>query len=278
MSRSSSHGMLDNISKRLRGAATDKVVFGDVIYLPGGQHGPRVQRDFQLVVIESGEARVQVDGADVLIARGEVGLFRPGRRELFTFSIRAQTHHTWCAVAPDLVDATLAASCASVPAVMKVSHRLAQLMELGLGLPHAAGREAPELVETLGLATLREYAFDGRLQSKTGAQPDAISRLLEWLGLHTAEPVDLPALAAIAGVSPAQLVKLCKRTLGTTPVRALWEARTQQGVRMLRDTGLTVAEIAFRCGFQTSFHFSRWVRQLTGASPRQVRTNAWGKG
>ena len=35
-------------------------------------------------------------------------------------------------------------------------------------------------------------------------------------------------------------------------------------------------EIALRCGFQTPFHFSRWVRETEGASPREVRARAWG--
>jgi AraC-like DNA-binding protein len=44
---------------------------------------------------------------------------------------------------------------------------------------------------------------------------------------------------------------------------------------MLRETGLTVAEVANRCGFQSPFHFSRWVRALHGAPPRAVRAQAW---
>lgn len=266
-----------NISKQLRHASAGRVTFGDVMYEPGGSFGPRVQPDFQLVVIESGEARVGIDEEETMLAKGDACLLLPGRREMFHFAARSRTHHTWCSVAPDLMDADLVRACANTPRVLKQSHRLAQLMELGLGLPAAAGRNAPGLVETLGLAVLREYIFDAGVRAGGSEQPDALARLLEWFGLHAAEPADLPALAKIAGVSAAQLVKLCKRHLGVTPVRALWEARTRLGVRLLHDTGLTVGEVAYRCGFQTPFHFSRWVRTLTGASPRAVRAQAWGK-
>lgn len=276
MAKRNSPAGIKNLSITLRSALAERVVFGDVIYATGGSCGPRVQADFQLVVIEAGEARVTVDGTEVRLAAGEVGLFCPGRREFFEFSEKRRTHHTWCAVQPSLVDEALQQACAAAPAVMPLSHRLAQLLELGLGLPTTTGRRAPGLVEALGLAALREYVFDAQDQAGGRAEPDALRRLLEWFGLHAAEPADLPALAKVAGVSPAQLVKLCKRHLGVTPVRALWEARTRQGVRLLRDTGLTVGEVAFRCGFQTPFHFSRWVRALTGASPRTVRERAWG--
>ncbi len=253
------------------------MIFGDVIYDRGGTYGPRLQVDFQLVVVEAGEACVKVEEGEVRIAPGEVGLFRPGRKEHFLFSETGRTHHTWCAINPLLVGRELKQACVRAPAVLPVSHRLAQLMELGLGLPKTAGNAAPGLVESLGLAALHEYVFDARTRSGAREEPDALRRLLEWVGLHAAEPADLARLAKIAGVSPAQLVKLCKRHLGVTPVRALWEARTRQGVRLLRDTGLTVGEVAFRCGFQTPFHFSRWVRTLTGASPRAVRAKAWGE-
>jgi AraC family transcriptional regulator of arabinose operon len=269
--------MIRNLSITLRKAQAGRVVFGDVIYDRGGSCGPRLQSDFQLVVIEAGEACVRVEDGEVRIAPGEVALFRPGRREHFLFSEKRRTHHTWCAIDPLLVDRELKQACAKVPAVQAMSHRLAQLMQLGLGLPATAAHATPGLVESLGLSALHEYVCDARTRSSVPEEPDALRRLLEWVGLHAAEPADLPRLAKIAGVSPAQLVKLCKRHLGVTPVRALWEARTRQGVRLLRDTGLTVGEVAFRCGFQTPFHFSRWVRALTGASPRAVRAKAWGE-
>jgi AraC-like DNA-binding protein len=44
---------------------------------------------------------------------------------------------------------------------------------------------------------------------------------------------------------------------------------------MLSATGLTVAEIADRCGFQSPFHFSRLVKKLQGCSPRETRARSW---
>lgn len=268
--------MIKNMSLTLRKADSGRVVFGDVIYDAGGTCGPRRQGDFQLVTVEAGEAHVAVGDGEVRIGAGEVGLFRPGRREHFRFSRNSRTHHMWCAVHPSLVSRELGLECTEAAPVISLSHRMAQLMQLGLGVPPSAGHAARGLVEALGLAALQEYVFDARIHARAPEEPDAVRRLLEWLGSHAAEPADLSRLAKISGVSPAQLVKVCKRHLGVTPVRALWEARTRQGVRLLRDTGLTVSEVAFRCGFQTPFHFSRWVRTLTGASPRRVRATAWG--
>ena len=267
---------LQNIPKRLRATRSVRVQFGDVVYEPGGTCGPRVQQDYQLVVLVEGEARVAVAGKEVRIAAGQVGLFRPGHRELFRLSAGRKTHHTWCAVHPSLVEAGLARAAESAPDVLPVTRRFEQLMELGLSLPRTAEERAPGLIESLGLATLQEYLFAGERAAETGPdEPDALRRALEWIGQDGHQAVDLPALAREAGVSPAQLVKLFRRHLGTTPIRHVWEARTRRGAQLLRETGLTVGEVAFRCGFQTPFHFSRWVRELYGVPPRALRTKAW---
>ena len=267
---------LQNIPKRLRLARSARVQFGDVVYEPGGTCGPRVQLDYQLVVLIEGDARVDVAGREVRVAAGQVGLFRPGRRELFRLSERRKTHHTWCAVHPSMVTGELAQSCETAPDVLPVTRRFEQLMELGLSLPRTVGEQAPGLVESLGLATLQEYLFAGARTAETEPdEPDALRRALEWIGQDGHQAVDLPALAREAGVSPAQLVKLFRRHLGTKPIRHVWEARTRRGAQLLRETGLTVGEVAFRCGFQTPFHFSRWVRELFGVSPRALRTKAW---
>jgi transcriptional regulator GlxA family with amidase domain len=140
----------------------------------------------------------------------------------------------------------------------------------------AAGERAPGLVESLGLATLQEYLFAaGRGATDREEEPDALRRALDWVGQEGHRSVDLRTLAREAGVSPAQLVKLFRRHLGTTPIRHVWETRTRRGAQLLRETGLTVAEVAFRCGFQTPFHFSRWVRDLYGLPPRALRSREW---
>lgn len=270
--------MLKNIPKKIRAIGTPRAYFGDVVYEPGGSCGPRVQTDFQLVFLLEGEVRVEVDDRVLILVPGQAGLFRPGHREYFRFTEKRKSRHSWCSVHPDLVPAELAAECLSAAEVLAVSRRLEQSMELGLSLPASLGRPGPQgLIESIGLTTLHEYVHLSRTSREGGrAQPDALRRALEWIEQSGHEAIDLANLAREAGVSPAQLVVLFKRHLGTTPIRHVWETRTRHGAQLLRETGLTVGEVAYRCGFQTPFHFSRWVRELHGVSPKTLRQQAWG--
>ncbi len=78
-------------------------------------------------------------------------------------------------------------------------------------------------------------------------------------------------LAAAAHVTPSHLVRLSREHLGVTPVALLWETRVRRGLDLLKNTGLTVAEVADQCGFASPFHFSRRVKQATGKPPRELR-------
>lgn len=261
----------------LRSAISARVTFGDVVYEPGGRFGPRVQTDYQLVVLVEGAMQFEVDGDLRSLAPGEVTLLRPGGRESFAFSTERKSHHTWCALRPDIVNAELRAACAQTAPVLPVTHRFEQLMELGLAMPLTAGTQSHGLIDALGLAVLQAYLFtDARQQRRATDEPDTLRRALAWVGQEGHERTDLPTMAAAAGVSPTQLVNLFKRHLGTTPLRYVWETRTRRGAQLLRETGLTVGEVAFRCGFQTPFHFSRWIKQLYGVAPKELRARAWG--
>jgi AraC-like DNA-binding protein len=55
----------------------------------------------------------------------------------------------------------------------------------------------------------------------------------------------------------------------------VWSRRVDAGVELLAGTGLPVGVIAERCGFRTSFHFSRRVRRATGLAPTELRRRAW---
>src|SRR5919199_6221988 len=92
-----------NLSRINRYRSAPWVVFGDVRYPPGGTFGPRVQQDFQIVIIYEGEARITIDGQELYVPGHHAALLLPTRCELFHFAATEATRHTWCAIAPAIV-------------------------------------------------------------------------------------------------------------------------------------------------------------------------------
>lgn len=86
-----------------------------------------------------------------------------------------------------------------------------------------------------------------------------------------AEPLDIPALAAIACCSQANFIRSFKATFGETPHRYLQRRRLERSMYLLRTTDLTVTDICMRCGFSSLGTFSRTFRDIVGESPSEFR-------
>lgn len=267
--------LIRNLSSIHRVLATPAVTFGDVTYQPGGECGPRVQQDFQLVAIYDGEAHIQLDDAQRHLPRQHIALMHPGHLEHYRFALSTPTHHTWCAVHPSLVDEPLAAALAQAPFCLPITPRLHGLLEMGLSFAPSDLAPARALLAQLGLSALHAYAFEAERAALRSLTPEAVIKAQQFVEAHLSRPITLGDIARAAGVSPPHLIKLFRRHLRTTPIRYTWDVRVRRGVELLIQSGLSVSEVAAQCGFQTPFHFSRLIRQRYGLSPKALRQRAW---
>jgi AraC-like DNA-binding protein len=87
-----------------------------------------------------------------------------------------------------------------------------------------------------------------------------------------AQPLDVPALARVAHVSPAHFSRQFRATFGETPHRYLQRRRVERAMELLRDTDRPVTEICFDVGFNSLGTFSRTFRAIVGESPSRYRT------
>lgn len=253
-----------------------QVTFGDAQYGPSGTCGPRMQRDYQLVCVLSGSARVSSGGSEVEIPEQHVALMLPGHLEHFRFDPRRPTRHTWCSLLPSRLPRAL--QLPSRVIVLPLSRRLAALLEAGLEAPEPNSVAAVDLLEALATAALAAFCAERVAARNAGREPDLVTRARAHIDAHLHEHLTVEDVAAAVSTSAPNLIRTYRRATGTTPARALWEARTQRGVQLLRETGLTVSEIALQTGFRSPFHFSRLVRERYGFPPRELRRRAWEDG
>lgn len=64
-----------------------------------------------------------------------------------------------------------------------------------------------------------------------------------------AQPLDIPALARVAHLSPAHFSRQFRATFGETPHRYLQRRRVERAMELLRETGWPVTEVCFDVGF-----------------------------
>ncbi|WP_055585966.1 helix-turn-helix domain-containing protein, partial [Peterkaempfera griseoplana] len=89
-----------------------------------------------------------------------------------------------------------------------------------------------------------------------------------------AQPLDVPALARIAHVSPAHFSRTFRATFGETPHRYLQRRRVERAMFLLRESGRSVTDICYLVGFESPGTFSRTFRDIVGRSPREYRKEA----
>ncbi|WTK15673.1 AraC family transcriptional regulator [Streptomyces sp. NBC_01525] len=89
-----------------------------------------------------------------------------------------------------------------------------------------------------------------------------------------ARPLDVPALARIAHVSPAHFARTFRATFGETPHRYLQRRRVERAMFLLRETDRSVTDVCYEVGFGSLGTFSRTFREIVGRSPRTYRKEA----
>src|SRR5215813_2234727 len=89
---------------------------------------------------------------------------------------------------------------------------------------------------------------------------------------HEAWPVT--RLADVSGISDAHFARSFKRAFGVPPHRYLLTRRIEQAITLLRDTELSITDIAFATGWESLGTFGRVFRDITGISPGAMRIDA----
>ena len=85
------------------------------------------------------------------------------------------------------------------------------------------------------------------------------------------EPLDVPALAQAAHLSPAHFSREFRRAFGETPHQYLLTRRLERAAALLRNTDRTVAEICFGVGLQSVGSFTTSFGRAYGLSPAAYR-------
>jgi AraC-like DNA-binding protein len=104
--------------------------------------------------------------------------------------------------------------------------------------------------------------------------PELLRRLLRAKDrMDAASDEDWPVrrLADVSGVSAAHFARSFKEAFGVPPHRYLLTRRIERARALLRDTDLSVTDIAFGTGWTSLGTFGRIFRDIMGASPGEVR-------
>lgn len=234
---------------------------------------------FELCLVARGRMRYRYEGREIDINGGELHLCRPGVVHAGVNNLLDPCLLYWCEFDPEVLlpegesrefylsHASGRMSCGApdslrdgFEAMLAACHR-----------PRSAERDAEVQwrlgVMLLELARAEESEGNG---SRRFSLP--VARLLRALRADPAGRKPLKELAAESGLASSALHERFRRETGFSPHEYRMRLKIGLARKLLRETGASVTEIAYRCGFSSSQYFATVFGRLTGYTPGRWRT------
>lgn len=235
----------------------------------------------QLLLIESGPARVQIDGQLLALETPAVVWVPMLVVHGFAFSPQTRGH-------------VITLEQARIRSLMGASHglweRLVVARAVTLVPDHALFALARALQgDYAGTSPWRSQVLDGALlmaaalvarlpalASAASGEPEGralqhLARYREQVEHHYRCHPTLDTLAAPLGITTTQLNRLCRQHLHCSALDVLHQRLLLEAKRELGYTTLQVRQIADGLGFADPAYFTRFFQRLTGLSPRAWR-------
>ncbi len=108
-------------------------------------------------------------------------------------------------------------------------------------------------------------------QSRHCLDQATLDKIDRYIEAEASEKIDLHSLASIAGLPVSVFSRAFREATGTTPYQHVIALRTEKARRLVCATQLSLAEIAYECGFCSQSHMTDVFKAKLGASPARIR-------
>ena len=96
-------------------------------------------------------------------------------------------------------------------------------------------------------------------------------RILDYIEEHLDGNLSLEAMAAEVEISPVYFARVFRAAVGQSPHRYVLRRRIERAKELLRNTEMTVVDVALAVGFSSQSHLSYWFQRYVGVSPAAYR-------
>ncbi len=243
----------------------------------------------ELIVVDTGEVQLNVNGKTEVLLPGQCALILPHRLHSFTCSPDAfyWVHVFSAGNAPSFFGAlgsrnadraAFACSTAALdyyrsrclitnPDFTPEHHRNTSSYSA------AHGNLTPLAVKSALYAVLTDYLSVTELSTRTGSSDTLFGQIMLYITEHCREDITLASVAGAVGYETHYLCRYMKK-ITDIPFRTIVNrCRIDIACQLLETTDLPVTEIALRSGYSSMCTFNRVFRMMEGVSPRLYRQN-----
>lgn len=250
---------------------------------------PHWHDDIEFIVVLQGEMNYNINGEVITISQGE-GVFVNSRQLHYGFSeSKAECEFICILLHPMLLCVTQPMEQKFIVPLLnsqnvlyvKLSAEAAWQKEI-LGcimeIYGAKGAETAPIKITSQFLKIWSLVYEN---SKIAALPKVrnddltiIKNMVGYIQKFYCEKITLSDIAAAGAVGQSKCCKLFDRYIGFTPNAYLIKYRLNQSVWYLKNTDMTITEIAQAVGFSGSSYYAEAFRKWYGVSPSGYRNGA----
>lgn len=146
-----------------------------------------------------------------------------------------------------------------------------QVQQIINNLEHPDPYSPLRLRALLLLLSIETLVDSSEAPNQKGLSDHARTLIYHYVSDHIAEHPTTAALARLVRLSPGYFTRIFRATYGMSTRRWLLQQRMNHAALRLKQSQLTVSEIAEQLGYHSVFLFSRQFKQAFGCSPRSYR-------
>lgn len=114
-------------------------------------------------------------------------------------------------------------------------------------------------------------AFNEILPSTASTSSDVITRVIDYMKSNIGQQLSLQLLSEEVNLSPYYLAHLFKKETGSSPIEYMANLKTNYAKLILRNTNMTISELAETLGYSSSSSFINAFKARRGLSPQKYR-------
>lgn len=243
--------------------------------------------DVELIAVIKGSILYNVNGEIIRMCEGE-GIFVNAQQFHYILSDDGAYSQFYCAVLhPMLLCSSSRVEQLYVAPVL--SNENLPYIHLSDGIPWQA-----ELLQSIkqiyeisrsGIAEMRiqqeflklwEILYDnmgGKNETVSLQHPhlSSLKNMITYIHSYYQEKITLTDICKAGNVGKTSCTSIFKKYMDCTPIGFLTEVRLQKAAELLRETDMTITEIAYESGFTGASYFAEIFRSHFGCSPREYR-------
>lgn len=238
---------------------------------PGHSYGPASRPQYLIHIIINGRGRYHVAGNVYPLQKGDLFLIRPGDVTYYEADSQDPWEYAWFSFGGDSVDWILKRCrlftryTATPIETGKLISRITSLVDTY----RTAGNNEFELLHcAYGLfsAITEKNILDEQM-----SVDDYTQQAVSFIHHNYSFDIKIQDIAEQIGIDRTYLYKLFVKKMKISPQQYLIRYRLHMGMKLLKETNMTVSEAALSCGFKDSQSFCHHFKKITLMTPGTYR-------